>query len=155
MPLEQLTLDMPEQKIKNLSEGFICEKCGSYCKEYTRKFNSNMALCLVLLHRHKVNGFVKVEDFLLEHGQKRCGDFSYLVHYGFLEKQKVKREDGSKKNGYYRLTGRAILFLDGKITAAEKFKIYHNTFQGFAGKDITLKEALGVKFNYETLMNEN
>ena len=139
----------------NASSGYICSHCGSYCKEYTRKFNSNMALCMVLLWKHKINGFVKVEDFLLEHGQKRCGDFSYLVHYGFLEKQKVKREDGSKKNGYYRLTGRGILFLEGKITAAEKFKVFQNKFQGFAGKDITLKDALGTKFNFDEMISDN
>lgn len=139
---------------KNYDKGFICDCCGSFCKRYTRTFNANMAVCLILLYRFNMNGFVKVEDFLIKNGQKRYGDFSYLVHYGFLEKQKGKREDGSNRNGYYKLTGRAIMFVEGKIKAREKFMILNNKFEGFAGEEIDIRKALGKKFNFDELMGK-
>lgn len=139
---------------KNIDKGYVCEHCGSYVKRYRRSFNSNMAMCLWLLYKFNVKGFIKVEEFLIANGRKRCGDFSYLVHYRFLEKQSGKREDGSPRNGYYRLTSLGILFVEGKIKAHEKFYILHNQFMGFDGKEITLKEALGEKFNYDELMQK-
>ena len=139
---------------KDYDKGFICDCCGAYCKRYTRSFNGNMAMALVLLYKFNMNGFVKVEDFLIKNGQKRCGDFSYLVHYRFLEKQSGKRDDGSKRNGYYRLTALGIMFVEGKIKASEKFLILNNKFEGFAGEEIDIRKALGKKFNFDELMGK-
>lgn len=137
---------------KDYDKGFTCDCCGAYCKRYTRSFNANMAMCLILLYRFNINGFIKVEDFLIKNGQKRCGDFSYLTHYGYLERQKVKREDGSPRNGYYRLTSFGVMFVEGKINAREKFMILNNKFEGFAAGEIDIRKALGKKFNYDDLM---
>jgi hypothetical protein len=139
---------------QDFEKGFVCEHCESYVKQYTRSFNANMALCILLLYRFNVRGFIKVEDFLIKNGQKRCGDFSYLIHYKFLERQEGKREDGSKRTGYYRLTSLGILFAEGKIGAKRKFVILHNKLMGFEGDDIYIKEALGKKFSYEELMKD-
>lgn len=137
---------------RDYDKGFKCPHCGAFCKRYTRSFNSNMALALLLLYKFNIRGFVKVEDFLIQQGRKRCGDFSYLVHYGFLEKQVKKRKDGSNRNGFYKITGRGIMFCEQKIMAHEKFMILNNKFEGFKGKEITIKEALGKKFNYDEMM---
>jgi len=137
---------------ENLDKGFVCKCCGSFVKQYTRSFNSNMALCLMLLYRYNMNGFVKVEDFLIKNGHKRCGDFSYLVHYRFLEKQGGKRDDGSKRNGYYRLTSLGTFFVEGKVKAKKKFIILNNKLQGFSGDEISIKEALGKRFSFDELM---
>lgn len=139
---------------QDIDKGYICQCCGCFVKRYTRSFNSNMAMCLLLLYKFNERGFVKVEDFLIRNGQKRCGDFSYLVHYGFLEKQVGKREDGSSRNGYYKLTGRGMMFVEGKLTAPEKFMILNNKFEGFKGREITIREALGKAFNYDELMGK-
>lgn len=139
---------------QNIDAGFICPCCKSFVKRYTRSFNSNMALCLILLYKYNVNGFIKVEDFLIKNGHKRCGDFSYLTHYRFLEKQPGKREDGSSRNGYYRLTSLGILFVEGKIKAHKKFMILNNKFEGFVGDEITIKQALGARFHFDELMGK-
>lgn len=151
MPVKgQIQFDYPDA-----NKGYKCSCCGSYVKTYRRRLNSNMATCLIALVKHKINGFVKIEDFLLEHGYKRCGDFSYLVHWGFIEKMDVKRNDGSKRNGYYKLTGRGLMFVEGKVNAREKIIIRNNTFGGFDGKEeISIKDALGTKFSFEQLMSE-
>jgi hypothetical protein len=63
-----------------------------------------------------------------------------------------KREDGSKRNGYYRITGRGLMFAEGKLKVHSRFMIFNNTFQGFKGEEIDVKNALGSKFNYDELM---
>jgi hypothetical protein len=143
---------MKEETTVDYDKGFCCDKCKSYVKRYTRNFNSNMAVALIALYKHGAKGFVKVEDLLLRNGYSRCGDFSYLRFYKFIEPQGGKREDGCKRTGYYRLTSQGILFVEGKMTAKSKFMILHNEFQGFAGEDITIKDALGSKFSYSELM---
>ena len=96
-----------------------------------------------------------MEKFLQQQGYDRCGDFSYLVHYGFLEKLIGNREDGSKKNGYYKITGRGIMFCEGKTTAKSKFLMFNGKLNGFEGEDITIEKALGKKFNYNELMGKH
>jgi len=70
-----------------------------------------------------------------------------------LEKKKENREDGSNRNGYYKITGRGIAFIIGEFTVKESVLIYNNTVEGFEGKEITIKDALGVRFNYDELMS--
>lgn len=131
-----------------------CHCCGNIKRTYTRSLNVNMCLCLIALVRHNVTDFVKVEDFLLKHGYPRCGDFSYLIHYGFLIKMKGERADGSARNGYYRITSAGIMFAENKTTAYEYFKICNNEFLGFSGKQISIKDAIKEKFDYSELMSK-
>lgn len=137
---------------KDYQKGFKCSECGSFVKEYIRSLNCNMSLALIALYKHSKNEFVKVEEFLLKHGYQRCGDFSYARFYGFLEPLKENRLDGSKRNGFYRLTAYGRLFVEGKEKVPAKFKILHNTLTGFEGDNISIQQSLGEKFNYNQLM---
>lgn len=136
-------------------KGFYCACCGGYVKIYRRSFNSNMGLSLIALYRHTKGEFVKVEDFLTKNGYQRCGDFSYLRHYGLIEALKEKREDNSPRNGFYRITGLGRLFVEGKELVKEKFLIQNNKLLGFEGEEINIIDALSNKFNYNDLMKEN
>jgi len=134
------------------SSGYVCGCCGSYVKMYTRNINCNMSLLLIRLYKHGKTDFTHIEKFLSENGYSRCGDFSYLVLYGLLEKKIADREDGSSRNGFYKITGRGIMFVEGKLTVAAKFKMLNGKFMGFEGEQIDIKTALGRKFDYSELM---
>lgn len=140
-------------KKNNADDGYPCPHCHRLIKRYTRKLNSNMALAMIALYKYSKGEFVHLEKFLSKHGYQRCGDASYLVYYGFLEKRKGVRADGSERNGMYKLTGRGLLFVENKITASKKFKIMYNMFEGFEGDQITIQQALGAKFNFNELMS--
>lgn len=146
MPLQQIDLFL------DYDNGFYCKHCGAYNKRYKRKFNSNMAVALIALYKNLGGDYVHLESFLASKGLKRCGDASYLRFYNFLEKKEGKRDDGSNRNGFYRITGLGCMFVEGKITAKETFLILHNRLEGFEGKEITIQDALGTKFNYSELM---
>lgn len=135
------------------SSGYVCSCCGQYVKEYTRSFNCNMALLLIRLYKHQKTGWVHIEKFLAENGYSRCGDFSYMTHYKLLQKLNEDRPDGSSRNGYYKLTGTAIMFIEGKLTVAAKFKMFNSKFMGFEGEQIDIKTALGKRFDYQELMS--
>ena len=137
---------------QNKREGYTCGCCGQFVKQYSRHFNSNMGLAILMLYKHKDKGFVHIENLMVENGYKRCGDASYLRHYNLIEPYKAKREDGSNRNGYYHITSAGILFAENKIKVKERFLTFNNNCQGFEGADIGIVDALGKKFNYAHIM---
>lgn len=136
----------------NADKGFICPHCGSFCKRYYRKMNANMCIVMIALFNKKKFGFVKIEEFMRVNGFKRSGDFPYLVHWGFLEKMEGKREDGSSKNGFYKLTEMGREFVLGKRSAMQTVILFNGKHEGFEGEFVNIKEALGKQFRYDELM---
>lgn len=146
--MKQKSFDFPNPDV-----GYKCPCCGQLCKRYYRKMNANMAMTMIVLYRKKRFGFVRVEEFLRVHGYPRSGDFPYLVHYGMLEKMVGERADGSKKNGFYKLTDKGRQFVLGQITVPKTFIFYNGKFEGFEGDEIDIKQALGKAFDYRELMD--
>lgn len=146
--MTQTALTFPDR-----NKGYICPCCNQFVKTYTRSFNSNMAVALLFLYRKRDKGFIHLENSMKEDGYKRCGDSSYLRHYGLIEPLLNQRVDGSSRNGYYKITGRGILFAENKDTAPKTFSIFNNTIQGFSSEVINIIQALGNKFKYSELMN--
>ena len=144
-----------QQSLFNLDpiEGYFCECCGMFIKKYFRSFNSNMALALIALYKNKDKGYVHIENTLAEMGYKRCGDASYLQHYKLILPLKEKREDGSPKNGHYKITEYGILFVENKLKVSEKFIMFKGKLEGFSGEYLGIEKALGKKFNYSKLMS--
>lgn len=134
-----------------------CPHCGLECGhasiEYHRSYNSNMALAIILLMKENTFDYVHLENLILSKGHKRCGDFSYLVHYGQIQKKEGKREDGSNKNGMYRITSAGIMFAEGKTYVHKKFIMRDGIFYGFTGGMINIQDALKTKFNYSELIS--
>lgn len=143
-----------EPEIMDKDKGYYCSCCKMFVKRYTRSFNANMALALIVLYRNKDKGFVHLENLMTEKGYKRSGDAAYLRHYRLIEPLKEDREDGSARNGKYKITGAGIMFCEAKTTVQSKFLIFNNQCEGFAGNEITITEALGKRFNYSELMYE-
>lgn len=134
-------------------EGYRCKCCGSYIKRYRRSLNSNMALTLIHLYKSGIIDWVHVEKFMSEKKLPRSGDFHKLIHWGLLEKLKEDRPDGSSRNGYYKLNGKAIMFVEKKLTVHKTAKIINNVFEGFEGGQVNIIDCLSEKFNYSELMN--
>jgi len=122
-------------------------------KRYRRTLNSSMALTLLHLYKADVKGYVHVEKWLADNGHPRSGDFHKLTLWGLLDKLVEDRKDGSPRNGYYKLNGRSILFVEGKIKVQKNAVILNGNFQGFEGKEVGIRECLSEKFNYDNLMN--
>jgi len=148
----ELIFEFPETKDK-YDIGFRCKCCNQLVKRYHRPLNSSMALTLIHLYKSGIRDWVHVEKFLFKNKLPRSGDFHKLVLWGLLDKMEGEREDGSPRNGYYKLNGKAIMFVEGKLSVPKTAKILNGTFEGFEGELITIKYALGNKFNYQELMD--
>ena len=135
--------------------GFRCKCCNQLVKRYHRPLNSNMAYALLLLYKSGIRDWVKVESWLIDNGHQRCGDFSKLVHFGLLDKLEGNREDGSPRNGYYRLNGRSILFCENKLKVPRIAVILNGEFQKFEGANVGITDCLNKKFDYQSLMDGN
>ena len=76
-------------------------------------------------------------------------DFEPVFEYG--DDVEVS-DDGSARNGQYRITPRGMMFVEGKCTATQKFIMDGGRFRGFDGEQITFSQAIGSKFNFNELM---
>jgi len=138
----------------NFNEGTECPACSQYVKLYPRKLTSAMAYGLILLVNSEKTEYFHVEDFLKE---EECpssirGDIAKLRHFGLLDKLVVKREDGSTRAGYYKVTDKAREFVDNKATVPKSVNLFNNQVYGYDDEQITIEDALGNKFNYNELM---
>lgn len=144
----QIYFDAPDRK-----KGYKCSCCGQFVKVYHRKLNSSMACVLLLIYRSGKRNFFHVENWLKEVGRSELrADFHKLRFWKFLEPKHEEREDGSNRNGQYKITGLGIMFCEDKITAKERAVIYNNKLEYLEGAEITITTALGRKFNYKELM---
>ena len=143
------------EKADARDEGFICPCCSQFVKRYTRKLNSSMAAVLLIIWKSGKTGFIHVENYLKENNYSHLrADFHKLCYWSLLEKKSGERQDGSKRNGYYRITGRGIAFAEGTLTVPQNVKIFNNKFEGFEGKEINVHQAIGSRFSYNELMGK-
>lgn len=133
--------------------GFRCKCCGQYVKRYHRPLNSNMAATLLYLYKSGIRDWVHVEKFLLENKYPRSGDFHKLVHWQLLDKMEGDRPDGSSRNGYYRLNGKSLMFVEDKLKVPRIAVILNGEFQKFEGANVGITDCLNKRFDYTELMN--
>jgi hypothetical protein len=148
-----LEFDFSEQPEDKREKGYKCNCCGQFVKLYRRTFNCNMGLALMVLYKFREQGFIHLEKKLSELGYQRCGDASYLRHYRLIEGLSEEREDGSPRNGMYRITGLGIMFAENKSTVKQHFHTFNNRCEKFSGKEVGIIDVLTVKFNYNQLMD--
>jgi hypothetical protein len=138
---------------KDYDKGFTCPSCGSFVKLYKRPINSSMAIVLILMYKANRKGFFHVEQFLKEIGRPELrADFHKLRFWNLIEPQPGIREDGSNRNGYYKITGRGVAFCQGQFTVQKTAVLLHYELQRLEGPEVTIKDCLKEKFNYNELM---
>lgn len=177
MPEQKYTLAEAEAILRDrlfeqLDDGTHCPVCTQYAKRYRRPLTSAMAYALVLVAkellsrstRPGLNSFERewlhVENFLKNYPgipSSIRGDFAKLQHWGLVAPAWGLREDGSKRNGYYKVTPGGYDFVHGRFAIPSHVTLYNNKRQGHSspgGKPISIKDALGKQFNYREIMQD-
>ena len=118
-----------------------------------------MAYALILISKYfkenKEEEWLKVGSYLSDLEipyAVKGGDFAKLKFWKLLERQIGERDDGSARNGYWKITQKGYDFISGKAKIPKFINLYNQKFYGYAGELIDIKEALGNKFNYSELM---
>lgn len=137
--------------------GAACPCCSQFAKVYRRAFNSSMAYAIIVFAKHlKVGEWIKIPDVLVKGNHTaiiRSREWSRLQHWGMLEASAALREDGAKESGVYRLTELGKAFAEGKAVAPRAVYMYDEKLLSVDDQLISIREALGTKFDYEKLMS--
>lgn len=131
--------DAKEELMGNLDEGTTCPCCGQFAKRYRRKLHSAMAAGL--RRALKLYGLAPFEiDAGL--GRQYSSDFAKLRFWGLI--------DQLSDTGKWHVTLWGRLFVTGGIVR-KYVHIYNNSADFFSGDDVTIREALGSKFDCDEL----
>lgn len=143
-------------------EGVCCPVCMQKVKLYKRPLNSQMARALLLIYRHFAadarlakdsSYWLDVNDFLLQCGVNSGeANVALLRHWALIERKPERQKDGNRA-GLYRITELGCRFSRGAVTVPKYVLLFNDRLYEPTKpfKRITVKEALGEKFNYEEL----
>ena len=146
-------------------DGTRCRCCRRRVQLYRRTLGAGMAVALLSFFRASENlpahhdGFLHAEDTFKEDrriSSAARGDFTKLRHWGLIEKAEGEREDGSPRNGHYRMTERGRMFCQRRLHVRPAVYEYNGeVYPPPAGADDTpvdIVDALGKRFDYAELM---
>jgi hypothetical protein len=141
-----------QKKVK----GCICPCCEQVVKIYKYKFYSTSAIALIKLYKLTLNSEKNkfhVYQFAEADGKSaRAAHFADLRWWGLVQNQVIDIE-GKKHSGYWSITELGEKFVKGEISVREKIMVFNNTFYGFDGDSVTIKDVIKNHFDYFELMS--
>lgn len=130
-----------------------CPCCRRHAQIYRRTLHFTTAWQLIRLYR--LNGYgeyVNASRLIME-GQQGVGDFSKAKYWELIERRDMTNaDDGKKSSGWWRLTGKGMCFVLGKITIPKVALIFDDKLIGFEGEQVDIQFSLNQRFDYERLM---
>lgn len=135
-------------------KGTECPCCTQHVQKYSRPITSAMAMALIILYkecrkggRHVDRPWIHAETMLkgADCPASIRGDFSKLKYWGLIYPKE-------EMEGYYDITVKGILFVEGKVKVESHVMLYNNKYYGTKGDYVSIKDCLKKKFNYEKLM---
>lgn len=140
----------------NWSEGVRCPCCSKHVQLYRTRLNAPMARALLLINGAPAqayeNGWLHVENYFVHIDITIKGVHGKLKHWKLLEQKENNDEPEKNKSGYWRMTDLGRDFAEGKVTVHEAVYLYLDKVRGRDEVAISIKQALGVKFDYDELM---
>ncbi len=149
------TLEEAKQRLRGmLEEGARCPCCTQIAKIYKRKIHSGMASRLIRLYRLSGHDspWIDVNQIYATAGSLAPLDLPYLRFWGLIEKSGDTPDEGQKSNGLWRITEKGKQFVRCRITVPKYIHMYDGRCLKVVGDQVSVKDALGDKFNYEQLM---
>jgi hypothetical protein len=139
---------------ENWRKGIPCPCCARLVKLYRRSMSANMGRLLIVFWQHnKKNEFVKATKTIFKEKFGGNGDFAQLRHWGLLEPGSGLRDDGSSRNGVWRLTPLGIDFVNELRGVPRYVYLYNQEFLGIGGEEVYISDVLENHFDYRELMN--
>lgn len=131
-----------------LDKGADCPLCTQRAQTYRRKVNSGMARSLIAMYQVGRLDWVHLPSQI----GARSREEGKLAYWGLVEENPLKREDGGRP-GEWRVTPRGEQFLRGKLSVPKYAYVYNGKVMGFDTSEmVTIKDAIGDKFDYSELM---
>lgn len=135
---------------QHVDEGVECPACTQYAKVYRRKVHSRMARDLFTVAREggwDARLWVNVGEVV----GRTSPDLVKCRYWGLIEAMEGERDDGSSRIGMWRITEAGLRYLRG-ATIHKYARLYDGRCLNLTGPQVTVKDALGSKFDYDSLM---
>lgn len=130
-----------------VDQGETCPCCTQLAKTYRRRLHSAMARDLIYAHRAAGHEIFHVRTVFGHDG----GDFAKLAYWGLIAEEPHRREDGGRA-GYWHITQEGAAFVHSETSVMSHARVYNGRCLGFTGEPITIRDALGRRFDYAELM---
>lgn len=128
--------------------GAKCPVCEQHVQVYRRKINAGMARSLIRMYRAGGLDWVHLPTQI----GARSREEGKLAYWNLVEEEKILRPDGGRA-GYWRVTKLGELFLKDQCTVPKYARVYNQKVLSLdPSEQVTIKDALGTKFDYNELM---
>jgi hypothetical protein len=133
-------------------EGAACPCCGQNVKLYRRKLYSTPARQLIMLYHARDNdcdGWLHIGELnaIISGG----GDLAKLRHWRLVEAAD-ERTPVENSAGLWRITDDGVAFVEMRRRVHKYVLLFDGRVIGFAGDEITIRDALGTAFDYAELL---
>jgi hypothetical protein len=133
-----------------VEEGHTCPLCQQLAKVYRRTLNAGMARALVVFYRQAGTDWAH-KPTLLDGLGAAARDESLLRFWGLFEEESAVREDGGRAS-VWRVTPQGEAWVKCETTVPKYVRVYAGRCLGLEGDPITVRDALGNRFDYGELM---
>lgn len=144
---------------ERVNDGVRCPCCTQHAQVYWRSINSGMAVGAVTLYRWQLahpGQFAHLPTVL----GRRSAEEAKLRYWQLIEEEPKVRPDGGR-SGYWRLTSAGLAWAGSQTKLPRYVRVYDGRALGppasfsKTGKwmpDVSVRDALGDKFDYDALM---
>ena len=137
---------------QRLDDGVECPCCGRLAKRYVIKLNSTIAAWLVALTRITEQGNTwaharEASACVVGAGASAVG-YAYLQHWGLVE----QADKDAGRSGHWRPTDFGVEFVRNRVLVPKCVVLWNNRLEGFGGELVTIRDALGSRFDLKELM---
>lgn len=150
LPNDQTTLGEARAWLRaRVEDGATCPCCTQLAKVYRRRIHAAMARDLIIAARASDGEWFHVRTVLGHDG----GDFAKLTYWGLIQDDAdAVRDDGSTRTGWWQVTSMGVKFAHNRCTVPKYARIYDGRLLSLKGEEVTVRDCLGKRFNYEELM---
>jgi hypothetical protein len=135
---------------KRVDHGERCPCCTQFAKVYRRKIGSRQAWALITFYRRRALDWGYAPEVLPATASSQS-DFSKLRYWGLIESSNEQRDDGGPA-GWWRVTSLGEQWVHVACAVPMYARVYDNRCLGLVGDPVTIRDALGTRFNYDDLM---
>lgn len=136
---------------QRVGHGAHCPCCTQWAQVYRWSLYATAAYALIIFYRLGGTTDFVYSGRLKDRGHRGHGDASRLTHWRLVVRDEEPREDGGKA-GYWKVTALGEAFVLNRKTIPKYAYIYDGRCLRFDGPPVTIRDALGKRFNYDELM---
>lgn len=134
-----------------VEDGVECPCCTQFAKVYRRKIHTTMAADLITAYRVTGHHWFHLPTLL---DGRHPGDFGKLAHWELVVEMPAVRADGSNRAGWWRVSDHGRRFVLGEIRVPKYAHLYDGRLLKLDRSEwVSIRDALGDRFNYDDLMN--